>query len=205
MRSPRLALIGLVVCILVIGCSRLQTVTVPAQQPTINAVTDTVHLQEYPPLDVDGTPTEPAERTLIADTASTPAIDVQRVEVDRRPDEGQVRFLWEEGRRTVRDAYDMPVYGEMLVWRPEQVDRRGFPVRSTDRRRDTPADTVRDTVTVRPLAELVGSPQERRVQADVTTAEPPWYRTLWTWIRIGLAFLVGAACSYVVVKLIPGL
>lgn len=203
----------LVLLVAVTGCSQLRTVTVPKDDPTINLVTDSNRIAEYPPVEPEGQRTEPAERTLIDDTAQTPALQVQRVEVDNRPDEGQVRFYWEEGERTIRDDYPLPVYGEMLVWAFDEVDRRGYPLRSipTNRPRDTPdtaaPDTVRDSVfvpPVRPMAEIIGSPQERQVKAKVTS-EPPWYTRLWTKARLVLAFVAGAFVTYVVVKLIPGL
>jgi len=184
--------------LLLTGCSQLRTVTVPAQQSTINAVTDTMRLAEYPPVDLQGTVTLPETRTEIDDTASTPALRVQRVEVDRRPDESQVRFLWERGDDTVRDAYEMPVYGEMLVWRPQKTEREGYPVRSQE---TAGPDTVYWPV---PTAELLGGPQDQQVEADVTS-EPPWYSRLWTQVRMLLSFVAGAFASYVVVKLVPGL
>lgn len=198
------------VCLLTaLGCTQTRTVTVPAGEPTINATTDTVRIGEYPPVELQGTVTVPETRSIIDDTASNPAISVQRVEVDNRPDEGEVRFLWEEGSRTIRDAYQLPVYGEMLVWRQEQVDREGYPIRSTpaNQPRDTPADTVRkvDTVRVQPKAEVVGTPTEQKVEADVSSIKPPWYRRLWMQIRLVLAFVGGAFAGYVVTKLVPGL
>ena len=89
--------------------SRLQTATRPAQPPSVNAITDSIRLEQLPPVPARGVPTRPVRVTRY-DSLPAPAAGVQRITY--APGEA-LSVLLGSG---VEMEYEPPVVGETFDW-----------------------------------------------------------------------------------------
>lgn len=171
--------------LLLTGCSTTRTVTVPAQETSVQlGAPDTTEAQLPPPAPA-GEVTKPDEVILYGDT-SRPAFDVSLIEVDRTdPDDQEVRIRVQQGSTTVEKRLAMPPPGEGLRVRAAPS---GGDSAATNRPRD------------HPLSETVfGAPTERQVEA--TTVEVPWYEKFEMQMRLVIAFLGGGVFGVFIGKL----
>jgi len=150
------------------GCSgtRVQTVTVPAGSPSVQppTATDTVRVEQLPPVPAPGTPTAPTTVTTYTDTLQREALDLQRVTVDRAGEEESVTVQYEHSGETVEETFRIPAFGEVLDIQPADSGR------SAD-------------------AQVRGTPQDRDVEARV----PEDDAGLWSWVTSRLALIGGLA------------
>lgn len=172
-------LLALALLLLLCGCSRLSTVTIPAEEPSlVTEPSDTIRVEEMPLAEVDGTSTEPIKVTIYEDTSTREPVDLTFLEVDRSdPDDQTVTTRVQSGSTTVQQTFRLPRAGESL---------RLFEGDSA----------LRGTV--------FGVPMETERDAITTSIERPWYMKLGRWIQLLAAMFFGAFVSYVVVKLTPG-
>jgi hypothetical protein len=148
--------------LLLLGCRGTRTVTVPAQETTINAeLPDTSREAMLPPPEPIGQVTRPENVVVYKDTA-TYDVDLSWLEVDRSEGEQTVTVLTLEDGEATEKTYALPAYGEGLRL---QADSQG----------------LRGTV--------FGSPVERQVEA--TAVEVPWWEQAKTQLRIAIAFAGG--------------
>jgi hypothetical protein len=157
----------------------MQTVTVPAATPSINAETDSVELNELPPVPPPGIDTKPTEVRTYTDTLPAPEVEVQRVTVDRSEDHprGAVSILYTVGDEARLETYALPEYGETLD-----------------------VEATSDTTT---SAEVRSQPKDRDVEAEVAPTNPPWWKQLWSDLQHLMVFAFGLAIGYIVARLIP--
>lgn len=162
-----------VLVLLLTACSgsRLQEVTVPAQEATVRTEpADTIKAPVAPAPD-QGVPTRPFE-VSIAPHGQGPTVEARRFTVDRREEGSQhveVQTVTDSSTETRR--YQLPAFGEALDILPasEKVSRTG----SADPIRADP-DTVvqRDTVL---RAKIRGRPQSRDIEADCPECQEGWF------------------------------
>lgn len=102
----------LLTVLLVAGCAGTeparQTVTVPAEAPSLNYRTDTVRVEPMPP--VRGVPTLPVRRGTFEPT-DAPSADVQRVTYDTQTE--RLSIVLAQG---VQLDYAPPTYSERYDW-----------------------------------------------------------------------------------------
>ena len=191
-RAAWLGVIVLLLALLTLGCSQTRTVTVPAQETSVQAeFPDTIEVQELPPPPPTGHATRPEEVIVYGDT-SVPTFDVSLIEVDRTdPDNQEVRIRVQAGSTTVEKQLAMPPVGEGLRVQTSTV---ADDTATTNRPRDTP---LQETV--------FGSPIDYEVEADVSKVEPPWWRQAWRQFRLVLAFAGGFVFALFLRPFIPGL
>jgi hypothetical protein len=175
------------------GCgSSLETVTVPAQPSSVQApsVTDTVRVEQLPPVPARGTPTSPIEVEVSGWTREGPELRVVRVTVDRRTEDQEVVLQYESGSETRTTRYAMPTFGEALDIEPHvQRSSRAGIARSGSARPAPDTVTIRDTVRIDTVAaaQVRGTPKARDVEARV----PQDDAGLWDQITSRLAWLGG--------------
>jgi len=130
------------------GCgSSLETVTVPAGSPSVQppSATDTVRVEQLPPVPAPGTPTAPTTVTTYTDTLQREALDLQRVTVDRSGEEERVTVQYERGTETIEETFRLPAYGEALDVEPADSGRSAdAQVRGTPSGRDVEARVPED-------------------------------------------------------------
>ncbi len=161
-RAAWAGLVVLCLALLMLGCSTTRTVTVPAQETTINAeVPDTSREAMLPPPEPIGQVTRPENVVVYKDTA-TYDVDLSWLEVDRSEGEQTVTVLTLEDGEATEKTYALPAYGEGLRL---QADSQG----------------LRGTV--------FGSPVERQVEA--TAVEVPWWQKAQQQFRLLVAFAGG--------------
>ena len=100
-----------VVCVaaLLVGCSTSQrTLTLPAEEPSLNVGTDSITLNELPPADLDVTRTEPLRVTKY-DSTRGPSADMRRVQVSSNV----ITLLLADGTQL---EYNAESYGETFQW-----------------------------------------------------------------------------------------
>lgn len=157
----------LLLAALLTGCgSSLETVTAPASPSSVQppSATDTVRLEQLPPVPAPGTPTAPTTVTTYTDTLQREALDLQRVTVDRSGEEERVTVQYERGTETIEETFRLPAYGEALDVEPADSGR------SAD-------------------AQVQGTPSARDVEARV----PEDDAGLWSWVTSRLALIGGLA------------
>jgi len=205
-------LIAAVILALLAGCSGsdLRRVTIPAFQPTINTATE-ARLREGVPRDLaSGVPTLPETSTRFTGDLQRPALEVQRVTVDRSGPGlgGFVSLLFERGRaRTlIRNEYALPAPGEILDLIPARMDfadqtlGAARPVSFQGAEPET--IVVRDTIPAPDVeAQIRGSPQDIETDAQVPDERPGWFSRLWTNVRNFLAFIGAVAIAVLGVRL----
>jgi len=175
-RAAWAGLVVLCLALLALGCSTTRTVTVPAQETTINAeLPDTSRQAMLPPPEPIGQVTRPENVVVYQDTA-TYDVDLSFLEVDRSDGEQTVTVRTQEGGEATEKTYPLPAYGEGLRL---QADSQGL------------------------QGTVFGAPTERQVEA--TAVEVPWWRKAQQQFRVFIAFIGGLAFGYVATKLIPGL
>jgi ABC-type glycerol-3-phosphate transport system substrate-binding protein len=178
----------LLLAVALTGCgSSLETVTVPSGPSSVQApsVTDTVRVEQLPPVPARGTPTSPVEVEVSGWTREGPELRVVRVTVDRRTEDQEVVLQYESGSETRTTRYAMPSYGEALDIEP-QVQRAA---RSGTAQPAADTVTIRDTVRIDTVAtaQVRGTPEDRDVEARV----PEDDAGLWDQITSRLAWLGG--------------
>jgi hypothetical protein len=152
----------LCLALLALGCSTTRTVTVPAQETTINAeLPDTSEEAMLPPPEPIGQVTRPENVIVYRDTA-TYDVDLSFLEVDRSDGEQTVTVRTQEGGEATEKTYPLPAYGEGLRL---QADSQGL------------------------QGTVFGSPVERQVQA--TAVEVPWWKQAERQFRLFVAFTGG--------------
>jgi len=138
----------LLLAALLTGCgSSLETVTVPAGSPSVQppSATDTVRLEQLPPVPAPGTPTAPTTVTTYTDTLQREALDLQRVTVDRSREEERVTVQYERSGETVEETFRIPAFGEVLDIQPADSGRSAdAQVRGTPKDRDVEARVPED-------------------------------------------------------------
>lgn len=191
-RAAWLGVVVLCLALLALGCSRIRTVTVPAQESSVRQLApDTIEVQELPPARLKGEITL-AEEVIVYDDTSRPTFDVSLIEVDRTdPENQQVRVRVEAGSTTVERRLAMPPIGEGLRVQKSAVADDSM---ATNRPRDTPS--LRQTV--------FGTPTDYQVEADVSEITLPWWRRALQRIETMVAFGAGLFVGYAIVKLVPG-
>lgn len=161
-RAAWAGLVVLCLALLVLGCSTTRTVTVPAQQTTINAeLPDTSQKAMLPPPEPIGQVTRPENVIVYRDTA-TYDVDLSFLEVDRSDGEQTVTVRTQEGGEAMEKTYALPAYGEGLRL---QADSQGL------------------------QGTVFGAPTERQVEA--TDVEVPWWEKAQQQIRLMVAFAGG--------------
>jgi len=162
-RTRRAAWAGLALLLLaLVGCSQTRTVTVPAQETTINAeLPDTSQKAMLPPPEPIGQVTRPENVIVYQDTA-TYDVDLSFLEVDRSEGDQTVTVRTQEGGEATEKTYALPVYGEGLRL---QADSQGL------------------------QGTVFGAPTERQVEA--TAVEVPWWEKAQQQIRLMVAFAGG--------------
>lgn len=173
-------LLALTFLLLLCGCSRFSTVTIPAEEPSlVTEPSDTIRVEEMPLAEVDGTSTEPIEVTVYEDTSTREPVDLSWLEVDRSdPEDQTVTTRVQSGSTTVQQTFRLPRAGESL-------------------RLFADSSALRGTV--------FGVPMETEREAITTSIERPWYYQVGRWIELLGAMFFGAFVSYVLVKITPGL
>ena len=173
------AAIAALLVLLLAGCTRLQTVTVPAEESSVRSVVpDTVTLQELPPARLGGTRTEPIAVRIIHDTVAA-TVDLSWLEIDRSDvDDQTVTVRTQADSTTTEQTYQLPAVGEQLRLRADSIGLRGT---------------------------VFGQPAAYEVEADVRSVERPWWRRAWAMVRLVVAFGGGLVFGYITTKLIPGL
>jgi hypothetical protein len=161
-RAAWAGLVVLCLALLVLGCSTTRTVTVPAQETTINAeLPDTSQKAMLPPPEPIGQVTRPENVVVYRDTA-TYDVDLSFLEVDRSEGEQTVTVRTQEGGEATEKTYPLPAYGEGLRL---QADSQGL------------------------QGTVFGVPVERQVEA--TDVEVPWWEKAKTQLRLVIAFAGG--------------
>jgi len=170
-----LLLAVLLATLLLMGCSRTRTVTVPAQESgVVSTVPDTVTLRQLPPADIRGTVTMPERVYVVTDTPRY-TVDLSSIEVD--PEEETVTTRTVQGDTTLQKTWTGVPFGQRLRL---QADSTG---------------QLEGTV--------FGTPEAQEVEAVAESIEPAWYESFWTRVRIAIGFLGGLVVGYVVTKLTP--
>jgi len=161
-RAAWAGLVVLCLALLALGCSTTRTVTVPAQETTINAeLPDTSRQAMLPPPEPIGQVTRPENVVVYQDTA-TYDVDLSFLEVDRSDGEQTVTVRTQEGGEATEKTYALPAYGEGLRL---QADSQGL------------------------QGTVFGAPTERQVEA--TAVEVPWWEQAKTQVRLAIAFAGG--------------
>lgn len=161
-RAAWAGLVVLCLALLALGCSTTRTVTVPAQETTINAeLPDTSREAMLPPSEPIGQVTRPENVIVYQDTA-TYDVDLSFLEVDRSDGEQTVTVRTQGGGEATEKTYALPAYGEGLRL---QADSQGL------------------------QGTVFGVPAERQVEA--TAVEVPWWEKAKTQVRLAIAFAGG--------------
>jgi len=148
--------------LLLLGCRGTRTVTVPAQETTINAeVPDTSQKAMLPPPEPPAPITRP-ETVIVYDDTATYDVDLSFLEVDRSDGEQTVTVRTQEGGEATEKTYALPAYGEGLRL---QADSQGL------------------------QGTVFGAPTERQLEA--TDVEVPWWEKAKTQVRLAIAFAGG--------------
>jgi hypothetical protein len=144
------------------GCSTTRTVTVPAQETTINAeLPDTTREAMLPPPEPIGDVTRP-ETVILYDDTATYDVDLSWLEVDRTSENQTVTVRTQRDSQSVERQYSLPAYGEALQLRADSQGLQGS---------------------------VAGTPQER--QREATAVEVPWWEKAKTQVRLAIAFVGG--------------
>lgn len=175
-RAAWAGLVVLCLALLALGCSTTRTVTVPAQETSVQLeAPDTTEQAQLPPPAPAGEVTQADEVILYGDT-SRPSFDVSLIEVDRTdPDDQKVRIRVQQGSTTVEKRLAMPPPGEGLRVRAAPS---GGDSAATNRPRDHPLEET-----------VFGAPVERQVEA--TAVEVPWWQKAQQQFRLIVAFAGG--------------
>jgi len=176
---PLVYLIVVLLIAMLVGCTSTQSVTVPAQESTLNPSppAGSTYVQALPPMPPLGKRTYADSVTVYLRSYDTPPLKVRRMEVDRRTEDEHIGFVLERGGRSIEKTWPLPVYGMRWVGRPGQGSAKdGSPIRSVPPGREAPDSTVMDTQRVavparQPfppmIAGLSGAPAPRQVDARV--------------------------------------
>jgi len=153
-RAAWAGLVVLCLALLALGCSTTRTVTVPAQETTINAeLPDTSREAMLPPPEPTAPITRP-ETVILYDDTATYDVDLSWLEVDRTSEDETVTVRTQRDSQTVEREYSLPAYGEGLRL---QADSQGL------------------------QGTVFGAPTERQVEA--TSVEVPWWEKAKTQLR----------------------
>jgi len=174
-RAAWAGLVVLCLALLAMGCSTTRTVTVPAQETSVQLEAPDTTKAQLPPPAPAGEVTKPDEVILYGDT-SRPSFDVSLIEVDRTdPDDQEVRIRVQQSSTTVEKRLAMPPPGEGLRVRKAPS---GGDSAATNRPRDHPLEET-----------VFGAPTERQVEA--TAVEVPWWEQAERQFRLIVAFAGG--------------
>lgn len=170
----------IVIAVLTVGCSQIRTVTVQKEDPSIQRVIpDTLTLPELPPVEFEGGAETFPEKVVIYRDTVKHTVDLSYFEIDRSDmDDETVTVRTQRDTVVVEREVRLPVPGERLVGRADSSGL-GFSV--------------------------FGSPMGYEVEADVSTVEPPWWKSLFGRLHKFLYFAVGLVVGIVLAKLIPGI
>lgn len=148
------------------GCRGLSTATIPAQDRTVNyEPADTTRLDDVPPVPVDGVDTEPLDVTVYEDTASSPTVNLESIEIDRSdPDNQVVTTRVRAGSTTVEKRFTLNVMGETFR---AFADSSGLE------------------------AVVSGDPITYETKVERRSIDHPWYVDLWRNAKLILALAVG--------------
>jgi hypothetical protein len=161
-RAAWAGLVVLCLALLALGCSTTRTVTVPAQETTINAeVPDTSREAMLPPPEPIGQVTRPENVVVYRDTA-TYDVDLSWLEVDRTSEDETVTVRTQRDSQTVERRFELPAFGEALRLRADSQGLQGS---------------------------VQGEPQER--QREATAVEVPWWERAKQQFRLIVAFAGG--------------
>jgi hypothetical protein len=152
----------LCLAVLALGCSTTRTVTVPAQETTINAeLPDTSEEAMLPPPEPIGDVTRPKTVILYDDTA-TYDVDLSWLEVDRTSEDETVTVRTQRDSQTVERRFELPAFGEALQLRADSQGLQGS---------------------------VAGEPQDR--EREATAVEVPWWKQAERQFRLIVAFAGG--------------
>jgi hypothetical protein len=161
------------------GCSGLSTAVVPAEEPSVtHTAPDTSHVEELPPVELDGEASMPLDVTVYADTSSRPTADVEAVTVDRSdPGDQTVTVRSRRDSTTTETTFRLPVIGERTVLYSDSSGALS--------------------------GSVFGAPVEHRTTVRTSSIERPWWQDVGRQIRLVIAFAGGLVFGVIVAKLTP--
>jgi hypothetical protein len=161
------------------GCSGLSTAVVPAEEPSVRYdAPDTSHVEELPPVELDGEASMPLDVTVYSDTSSRPTTDVEAVTVDRSdPDQQTVTVRSRSGSQTTETTFALPAVGERTVLYSDSSGALS--------------------------GSVFGAPISHETKVITSTIDRPWWQDLGRRIQIAVVFVIALALGGLAVKVTP--